>query len=71
MEQQSDAVLERFNGLRVREVQTNYDHTASDFLAKFQTTVTSLKPDERIKLVVDAYKSVELKAALDDPQANK
>ncbi|KAH9249742.1 hypothetical protein BASA81_012538 [Batrachochytrium salamandrivorans] len=68
---QSDAGLEGFDRLRVREVQTNYGHTASTFLAKFQSTVTSLKPDERIKLVYTHESMESLKAVLADPEANK
>ncbi|KAH9258484.1 hypothetical protein BASA81_002979, partial [Batrachochytrium salamandrivorans] len=70
---QSDAALEGFDRLKVREVQTNYDHTASDFLAKFQSTAASLEPDEKVKLeVVYTHESMEsLKAVLSHPQANK
>ncbi|KAH9255833.1 hypothetical protein BASA81_006234 [Batrachochytrium salamandrivorans] len=70
---QSDPALEAFDRLRSKRVQAQDDHTASTFLAEFQSTAASLKPDERIKLVVSMRKSgVELlKAVLADPQANK
>ncbi|KAH9246204.1 hypothetical protein BASA81_016238 [Batrachochytrium salamandrivorans] len=70
--EQSDAALEGFDRLKVREVQTNYDHTASAFLAEFQSTAASLEPDEKIKLVVSRHENgVELlKAVLSDPQAD-
>ncbi|KAH9255829.1 hypothetical protein BASA81_006230 [Batrachochytrium salamandrivorans] len=64
--------LERFDRLRVREVYALRDHTASTFLVQFQSTAASLEPDERIKLVVYAHKSMKfLKAVLSDSQANK
>ncbi|KAH9257345.1 hypothetical protein BASA81_004502 [Batrachochytrium salamandrivorans] len=71
--QQIDPALERLDRLKVREVQTNPGHTASTFLAKFQSIAASLEPDERIKLVVEAYNnSMEsLKTVLFNPQANK
>ncbi|KAH9247100.1 hypothetical protein BASA81_015293 [Batrachochytrium salamandrivorans] len=72
MEQQSDAVLERFNGLRVREVKAEDSQTAA-LLAQFQSIAASLELDERIKLVVNMHKNgVELlKAVLSNPQGNK
>ncbi|KAH9247094.1 hypothetical protein BASA81_015287 [Batrachochytrium salamandrivorans] len=69
--EQIDPELERFDRHRVREVQAYYSHTASTFLAKFQSTVTSLKPDERIKLVYTHESMESLKAVLADPEANK
>ncbi|KAH9254262.1 hypothetical protein BASA81_007863 [Batrachochytrium salamandrivorans] len=68
---QGDAALERFDGLRVREVIAEGHDTASTFLAKFQSTAASLEPDERIKLLVYARESSMelLKAVLADPQA--
>ncbi|KAH9247098.1 hypothetical protein BASA81_015291 [Batrachochytrium salamandrivorans] len=67
----SDEALERFD--RLREVGAMYGQTASAFLAKFQSIAASLKPDERIKLVIYAYESSMelLKAVISDPQANK
>ncbi|KAH9254493.1 hypothetical protein BASA81_007606 [Batrachochytrium salamandrivorans] len=71
--EQSDAALEGFDRLRVREVQPKYDQTAAAFLAEFQSTAASLEPDERIELMVYAYESSMelLKAVLSNPQANK
>ncbi|KAH9259735.1 hypothetical protein BASA81_002157 [Batrachochytrium salamandrivorans] len=64
-----DDALERFNRLRVREVEDWVD--TATFLARFQY---SLQPDEWIKLKM-TYKrehSIELlEAVLPDPQANK
>ncbi|KAH9246804.1 hypothetical protein BASA81_015582 [Batrachochytrium salamandrivorans] len=68
---QSDPALDQF---RVRSVRADHSHTASAFLAKFQSTAASLEADEKIKLVV-AYpreSSMELvKAVLSDPQASR
>ncbi|KAH9247214.1 hypothetical protein BASA81_015154 [Batrachochytrium salamandrivorans] len=70
---QSDLELDVFDRLRSKRVQAQDGHTASAFLAEFQSTAASLEPDEKIELVVYAHKSgVELlKAVLADPQANK
>ncbi|KAH9255828.1 hypothetical protein BASA81_006229 [Batrachochytrium salamandrivorans] len=71
---QSDPALERFDKLRVREVGTEDDHTASTFLAQFQSTAASLGPDEKIKLEVIYLRKSNmelLKAVLADPQASK
>ncbi|KAH9254478.1 hypothetical protein BASA81_007591 [Batrachochytrium salamandrivorans] len=69
---QSDAALERFDRLKVREVKAKDGQTAAAFLAQFQSTAASLEPDERIKLEVNMHRSgVELmKAVLADPQAS-
>ncbi|KAH9256090.1 hypothetical protein BASA81_005866 [Batrachochytrium salamandrivorans] len=69
---QSDPELEAFDRLRVREVRAEGDQTAAAVLAKFQSIAASLKPDERIKLLVYTHESMEsLKAVLADPQASK
>ncbi|KAH9247213.1 hypothetical protein BASA81_015153, partial [Batrachochytrium salamandrivorans] len=70
---QNDPALDAFDRLRLKRVEAEYHHTASDFLAKFQSTAASLEPDERIKLVMAyVYEGVEsLKAVLSDSQANK
>ncbi|KAH9257893.1 hypothetical protein BASA81_003912 [Batrachochytrium salamandrivorans] len=70
---QRDDALERFNKLRVREVVDWNDDTAY-FLAQFQYSITSLQPDERIKLKVTytRERSIELlRDMLLHPQANK
>ncbi|KAH9247216.1 hypothetical protein BASA81_015156 [Batrachochytrium salamandrivorans] len=71
--EQIDPELERFDRHRVREIRAKYDQTAAAFLAEFQSTAASLKPDERIELVVYAYESSMelLKAMLSNPHANK
>ncbi|KAH9255752.1 hypothetical protein BASA81_006146 [Batrachochytrium salamandrivorans] len=70
---QNDPALEAFEKLRVREVEDEYNLAAFAFLAKFQSTATILKPDERIKINANyMHENVEsLKAVFSDPQANK
>ncbi|KAH9254273.1 hypothetical protein BASA81_007874 [Batrachochytrium salamandrivorans] len=69
----SDEALERFD--RLREVGADGGQTTAAFLAKFQSIAASLKPDERIKLVVylrTRMSTMELlKAVLADPHASK
>ncbi|KAH9253590.1 hypothetical protein BASA81_008426 [Batrachochytrium salamandrivorans] len=70
---QRDDALERFNKLRVREVEDWNDDTTS-FLARFQHSITSLQPDEMIKLKMTYTRenNIELlKGMLLHPQANK
>ncbi|KAH6572377.1 hypothetical protein BASA62_003426 [Batrachochytrium salamandrivorans] len=47
---QSDPALEAFDRLRFKRVEAEFNQTASDFLAEFQSIAASLKPDERIEL---------------------
>ncbi|KAH9250867.1 hypothetical protein BASA81_011255 [Batrachochytrium salamandrivorans] len=70
---QRDDALERLNRLRVREV-GDWDDDTAYFLARFQNSITSLQPDERIKLKVTytRERSIELlRDMLLHPQANK
>ncbi|KAH6568919.1 hypothetical protein BASA62_005190 [Batrachochytrium salamandrivorans] len=70
---QSDAALERFDRLKVREVKAKGGQTAAAFLAEFQSTAANLQPDEKIELKMTAARenTKSLKTVLADPQANK